>query len=87
MPPGSASASRRAALDAVAVDVAFLQEDVADVDADPERDPPILVLASLALGHVLLNGDRAFHGVDGGRELDQGTVAHQLHDAAVILGD
>ena len=44
-------------------------------------------LASLPLGHALLNRDRAFHGVDGARELNQGTVAHQLHDAAVVLGD
>ena len=77
----------RGDVDAVAQDVAVLDDDVADVDADPERDPPVLRHGRLALGDALLNRDRAFDRIDRARELDQGAVAHQLDDAAVVLGD
>jgi hypothetical protein len=84
IPPGSASASRRAA---IAQNVVVLDDDVADVDANAERDAPALRDGRFALGDSLLNRDRAFDGIDRARELDQRSVAHQLDHAAAVLGD
>jgi hypothetical protein len=74
-------------IDTIAQDVAVLDDDVADVDADPERDAPILGHRGLALDNAVLNRDRAFDRIHRARELDQGTIAHQLDDSAVVLGD
>ena len=40
----------------------------------------------LRLGDDLLDRDRAGHGIDHRGELDDGAVAHQLDDAALVLG-
>jgi hypothetical protein len=72
---------------AVAVDVPLLADDVADVDADPKGYALLLPYVLLALGDPPLDCDRALYRVDGARELDQGAVAHQLDDSAVVRGD
>jgi hypothetical protein len=41
----------------------------------------------LALGDPPLDCDRALYRVDDARELDQGAVAQQLDDSAVVRGD
>ena len=74
-------------VDPVAVNVVVLDDDVAEVDADPERDAPVLRHTRVALGQALLHLDRALHRLDHARELDQRAIAHQLDDAAVVLGD
>src|SRR6516162_7007558 len=48
-------------IDAVAVDVAAIPDDVAEVDPHAEFDPPRLRNLSVALGHPLLHLDRAAH--------------------------
>jgi hypothetical protein len=92
--PGDADAPRlgealkaRGDVHAVAVDVALLQHDVADVDADAEPDAPVFGLARLALRHAVLDRDRALDRVDGAGELDQGAVARELDHAAAVLID
>jgi len=70
-----------------AVDVAFLDDDVADVDADAERDALVRGQVRLALGDAALDRRGALDRIDHARELDQRIVAHQLHDPAVVLGD
>ena len=73
---------------AVAVDVPVgLVDDVAQVDADPEADALVLGHRRLALGHALLDRDRAGDRIDDAGELDKAAVAHELDDAAVVLGD
>ena len=74
-------------VDAVAVDVVALDDHVAQVDADAERDAPILGYLGVALGHAALDGDRAIDRVDDARELDQRAVAHQLDDAPAVVRD
>ena len=74
-------------VDAVAENIAVLDDDVADVDADAELDALVLRHAGIALGHAALNGDRATHGVDDAGELDQDAVARGLDDAAGMFGD
>ena len=64
-----------------------LDDDVADVDADAELDAPVLGLGRLALGDAVLDRDCALDRIDGARELDQRAVAHQLDNAAAVLGD
>ena len=74
-------------IDAVAENVAVLDHDVAEIDADAELDAAILRHAGVAAGHAVLDFDRAGDGVDHAGELDQHAVAGQLDDAALVLGD
>ena len=73
-------------VDAVAVNVVALDDDVAEVDADAERDALVLGQLALALGDAPLHLDRALHRLDHARELHERAVAHQLDDAAVQPG-
>src|ERR1700728_2580517 len=73
-------------VDAVAVDVVALDDDVSQIDADPDHD--------FRLGRDLLlcragalHRERAVHRVDDASEFDDGAVTDQLHDAAVMGGD
>ena len=72
---------------AVTVNVVILDDDVAEIDPDPEPDLPVRRHVPSALRHALLQLDRAADGVDHTGELDQRAVAHELDDAAVVLGD
>jgi hypothetical protein len=68
-------------------DVIVLDNDVTDVDADPVSDTPLLGHVGIALRHRVLDLYCALDGLNGARELGQQTVAHQLDDAPMILGD
>ena len=54
---------------AVAVDVAVLVDEVAEVDADPQADLLFRGHTGLALGHAGLQEHGATHRVDGAAEL------------------
>ena len=84
IPPGLATPWARRDVDAVAhqVAVAFF-DDVAQMNADAERDPAILRYAGVALDHRVLHFDCATNGVDHAAELDEAAVAGALDDAAV----
>ena len=77
----------RGDIHAVAEDVAFLDDHVAEIDANAEPDPPLLPHLGLALGHPPLHLDRAAHRIDDAGELDQEAVAGGLDDAAPVLPD
>ena len=74
-------------IDAVAIDVVVVEDDVAEIDPDAELDALILRHPSVALGHRLLHLDRAAHRVDDTGELDQQPVAGGLDDPAPMLLD
>ena len=74
-------------VDAVAEDVVALDDDVADVDADAEGNAPILGYPGGAVSHRRLHLDRAAHGIDHARELQQQAVARGLDDAPSMAGD
>jgi hypothetical protein len=74
-------------IDAIAEDVAFIMDDVAEIDADAEADALGLRPAYVAVRHSLLDDDGAAHGVDDRGELDQHAVPGCLEDAAAVLGD
>jgi hypothetical protein len=58
---------------------------VPEVDADPELHSALWVSSSVALGHGLLDGDGALHGVHDARELRENAVAGRVYDATGML--
>ena len=74
-------------VDAVAKDVVVLDDDVAQIDADAELDPPRRRDVGVASRHPALNLGSAQHGVGDAAEFDQHTVAGGLDDAAMVLGN
>ena len=72
-------------VDTVAVEIAALDHDVTEADADAKRDPLSLRDIGVAGGHGRLDLDRARNGVDHAGELDQRTVAGRLERAAAML--
>ena len=89
---GDAAGARQALqsrrhVDAVAVEVVALDDDVAEIDADAELDMPVLGHSGVALQHAALDLDRAARRVEDTAEFDQEAVAHHLEDAAVVFGD
>jgi len=77
----------RCDIDPVAVDVALIDDDVADIDTHAKLNPTIFGNGGVALGHNALDFHGASHGVDSAREFDQGTVARGLDDTAAMLCD
>ncbi len=74
-------------VDAVAVNITILGNDVAKIDTDPEGDLLFLRCPGVALDHCALHGQRAGDCLDDARELDQEAVAGRLDDAAAVVGD
>jgi hypothetical protein len=78
----------RGDIDAVAHEITVaLLDDVANVDADAELDPPFGRQASVALDHPALDFNCAAHRIDGAAELDNRAVAGALDEPAVVGGD
>src|SRR5262249_46556068 len=72
--------------DAVAVDIAALDDHVPEIDRHPEDDVPIRGNIPIGGGHGFLQLHGALHGVYGAGELDDDAVAQELDDAAAMLG-
>ena len=72
---------------AVAEDIAAVDDNVADVDADAKDDPPVHVDARVEREHRALDRHRAAYGIDDAGELNQQPVACGLDDPAVMAGD
>ena len=74
-----------APLDAVAEDVAILDDDIALVDADPKFDAPIGRNRGATFGRRALHLGSAAQRIDDAGELDQQPVAGGLDDAAAVF--
>ena len=75
-------------VDPVAVEIpVILVDHVAQVDADPEADALLLGCALSRARHALLDQDRAATASTTLANSTERTVAHQLDDAALVLGD
>jgi hypothetical protein len=74
-------------VDAIAEDVAILDDDVADIDAHAKLDATLWRCGSVAGGHFALHLDRATHRVDDAGELGKEAIAGRLDDATPMLGD
>jgi hypothetical protein len=77
----------RGDIDAVAVNVILLEDDVAKIDADAKLDAAFLGDAVIAQRHLALQFDRAAHCIDDARKLGQQPVAGSFDDATAMLGD
>ena len=71
-------------IDAVAKDIVVVDDDIADMDANPEFNPDILRDVGVLRGHGTLDFDRAAGGIDGTGEFHQHAVTGGLDDAATM---
>jgi len=74
-------------IDAVAEDVAILDDDVTDIDAHAKFDAALFRYDGAAGDHLALQLDRAAHRVDDAGELGKEAVAGRLDDPTPMLGD
>jgi hypothetical protein len=74
-------------IDAVAVDIASVLYDVAEIDPHPKFDAAIGRHIDVSLGHLALHFNRTTHRVDHAAKLDQQAVPGGFYDAAVMLLD
>jgi len=86
IPPGSAKAfESRRDVNTIAVDVAAVLDDVAEIDPDAELDAPLVRHSDVTLGHLVLNLDGATYRIDNTGELNQEPIASRLNNAAAVL--
>jgi hypothetical protein len=71
----------------VAIDVATLDYDVADIDADAKRDPLLWIDLCVASRHPALDLKGATQRVDHAPELSQQTIASGLDDPSAVFLD
>ena len=69
------------------MNVIVLDNDVAEVDADPEIKSEFRLHESVPLRLLLLDFDGATHGVDHAVEVDKNSVAHGLDQTAVMFDE
>jgi hypothetical protein len=74
-------------VDAVSVDIVLFDDYVAEIDADPELDPPVLGHFGFAVDHCALDLGGTAHGIHRARKFHQQAVAGVLNDAAAVLLD
>ena len=77
----------RGNIDAVAVNIVTVNNDIADVDADPEDDTLVRWNSHISPDHAALNVYRATHRIDHARKLYQHAVASGLDNAATVFRD
>jgi hypothetical protein len=69
------------------VDILALDDHVSQVDADAEFETLVFIGGRLVRGDAGLPRQGTRKGIDHAGMLDQQAVAHELHDAAMVLGD
>ena len=74
-------------VDTVAIDVAAVGDDVAEVDPDAKGDAFVFGRLGVAVDHRPLDLDRATHRIDDAGKFHQHAVAGGLDDASVMLPD
>ena len=72
---------------AVAEDVAAIDDDIADVDANPELDPVVIGDTGIGLQHGTLDRHGAGHGVHDAGEFHQQSIPGSMHNPAVVPCD
>jgi hypothetical protein len=74
-------------VDAVAQDIVTLDDDIANIDPDPQPDWIGVGATGVLLHKLFLDFDGAGDGVHGAGEFHQRAVAHELDDTAGMRGD
>jgi hypothetical protein len=69
-------------IDAIAEDIAIVNDNVADVNADAEFNPLVLRHRGILLGHAALNVNGATYRIHGASKFDQHAVTGRFDDAA-----
>src|SRR5262249_46989453 len=74
-------------VDAVAIDVLVINDDIAHVETNSKLNTPLLRNLDIALGHLPLNIDSTAHAVDDTGKLYKQAVARRLDNASTVLRD
>jgi hypothetical protein len=74
-------------IDSFPVDVAVLEDDIAEIDADAKFHASIIGHIGIATAHSVLYLDRTPDRVSDALELDQHAVSGRLNDMTLIFGD
>src|SRR5262249_46335097 len=74
-------------VDAVAIDVVRLYDDVAEIDANAIFDPRMLRKRGVAADEVLLDDDAAANGLNRTIENGNEAIARRLHQTSMVLDD
>jgi hypothetical protein len=74
-------------IDPVAINIAAVNHDVAEVDADAKLNAPALGDIGIPCRHAALDVDRAFDRVNDARELHERSIAHELDNPATMRRD
>jgi hypothetical protein len=77
----------RGDVDPVAVDIAFVNNDIAEIHANAKLNSLCCRDALIVVGHSPLDRGGALDGVDDACELNQRAVAHELDDTPMELFD
>src|SRR5580704_9761611 len=81
------SLKARGDVDTVAENIVVVDDDVADVNADPKLYPQFRQHVGVSLNHRALDLYRAARRIDGTGELDQHAIAGGLDNATAMRGD
>src|SRR4029078_4137319 len=71
-------------IDAVTVEIAALDHDITEIDADSEYNVPILGHTGVCLRHAALQLDRTLNRIDRAAELYQRSITRDFEEAAVM---
>jgi hypothetical protein len=72
-------------VDAITENVIAVDQDVPEIDPDPEQHSAVLRGTSVALGHHHLHSHCVFDGIDNRRKLKQHAIARGLDEAAAVF--
>src|SRR5260370_16317142 len=86
IPPGSASASKRAATFTPSPKMSpRSHDDVAEIDADAKHDTPINCFIGVPRRHLSLHLHRAAHPIDDAAKFREKAIATPFHDPPLLL--
>ena len=74
-------------VDTIPEDIVVVDDDVPDMDADPEFDPFVLRQGGVLLGHAALDFNGTAYRIHRTGKLDEHSVARSLDDPAAMGGD
>jgi hypothetical protein len=74
-------------VDTVAEDIAILDHDIVEIDADAERNAPFGHQSLVHLRHRIAQGGGATHGLDDALKLDEHPVARPPDDISAAFED
>jgi hypothetical protein len=81
------SLKARGDIDPIAENIVFIEDDVADVNADAKIDPEFRRHINILSSHLSLDFHPATRCIDGTGELNQHAIACGLDDAAAMGGN